>query len=75
MTTQIDVVDVNDNTNGNADETPVEEIKPEEVKPKATPRAKTMVKEVLEADKPKAKPRAKAKTKVNEEEVEQEEVI
>ena len=46
MTTQIDVVDINDNTNDNIDETPVEEIKPEEVQPKAKPRAIAMVKEV-----------------------------
>ena len=47
MTTQIDVVDINYNTNDNTDETPVEEIKPEEVNTKAKPRAKAkeMVKE------------------------------
>ena len=44
MTTQFDVVDINENTNGNIDETPVEEIKPEEVKPKAKPRANATVK-------------------------------
>ena len=33
MATQIDVVDINDNNNDKTDETPVEEIKPEEVKP------------------------------------------
>ena len=44
MTTQIDVVDTNDNTNDNTDETPVEGIKPEEVKPKAKPRAKAKAK-------------------------------
>ena len=48
MTTQIDVVDINDNTNDNTDETTLEQIKPEEVKPKAKPRAKAKVKEVTE---------------------------
>ena len=37
MTTQIDVVDINDNTNDNTDVLPVrEEVKQEEVKPKAS---------------------------------------
>ena len=40
MTTQIDVVDINDNANDNNDVPPVEEVKPDEVKPKAKPRAK-----------------------------------
>ena len=35
MTTQIDVVDINDNTIDNSDVPLVEEVKPEEVKPKA----------------------------------------
>ena len=52
MTTQIEVADINDNTTDNNDVPPVEEVKPEEVKPKAKPRAK-------------AKP--KAKEEMNEE--------
>ena len=44
MTIQIDVVDINDNTNDNNDVPPVEEVKPEEVKPKAKPRAKAKAK-------------------------------
>ena len=52
MTTQIDVVDINEYTNDNTEEPPAEEVKPEEVKPKAKakPRAKakTQVKEIEE---------------------------
>ena len=59
MTTQTDVVDINGNTNDNIDDfrgeaplergtahfvPPVEEVKPEEVKPKAKPRAKAKAK-------------------------------
>ena len=40
MATQIDVVDINDNANDNTDETSVEEIKPEEVKPNAKTKSK-----------------------------------
>ena len=41
MTTQIDVVDFNDNTNDNTDEFPVEEVKPDEVNPEEVkPKAK-----------------------------------
>ena len=62
MTTQIQVVDINDNANDNIDEAPVEDIKPEEVKPKSKPRAKAKAKaEVHEEVKPKAKPKAKVK--------------
>ena len=44
MTTQIEVVDINDNTNDNTDEAPVEEIKPEEVKPKQNQEQKLRLK-------------------------------
>ena len=44
MTTQIDVVDINDNATDKNDVPPVEEVKPEEVKPKAKPRAKAKAK-------------------------------
>ena len=51
MATQSDVVDINDNSNennDNIDETPVEAVRPEEVKPKAK-------------SKPRAKPKAMVK--------------
>ena len=35
MTTQIDVVEINDNTNDNSNDSSVEEVKHEEVKPNA----------------------------------------
>ena len=73
MTTQIEVVDINDNTNDNNEVPAVEEVKLAGVKPKAKPRAKAKVKEATETVKPKAQPRAKAKAKINEE-VQQEEV-
>ena len=49
MTTQIEVVDINDNTNDNdefpaVEEVKSEEVKSEEVKPKAKPRAKANAK-------------------------------
>ena len=44
MTTQIDIVDINDNANDNSDVPPIEEAQPEEVQPKAKPRAKAKAK-------------------------------
>jgi hypothetical protein len=84
MSAQIDVVDISDNTNDNnaqppvvsTEDAPQEEVKQEEVKPKAKakPRAKAKAQvkeEVAEQEevkpKAKAKPRAKAKAAVKEE--------
>ena len=54
MTTQIDVLDINDNTNDSIGVPAVEEVKPVEVNPE----------EILpEEVNPKAKPRAKVKVK------------
>jgi hypothetical protein len=63
MTTQIDVVDINDNTNDITDDSPVE-VKPEEVKPKAKakPRAEAKAK-VKEEDKGEVKEARTLKSK------------
>ena len=76
MTTQIEVVDINDNTNDNTDYVrgtadfvpPVEEVKPEEVKPKAEPMAKAKAKvreEINEEVKQDVKPKVKQEAQAN----------